>query len=343
MNCDQIQEHLSEYLDDRLDGGGRRAIEDHLASCPRCLPEVKLLSDAIKGVAGLPEMEPPPGFSDRVMTRIRKETEKPTLWSRLFQPFVIKIPLHATGLLLMIGLTVYLYRANAPMNREAGESAPSASAPLERAQPAETPEPIEQRGKKETPAISPPPSEPKRFADLKQSAPSEGNRPEPLSRKDGAPAAPSRVEGPMKSDASKTETGPAAGAPIRQGAAADPQGSPDIVLMLAAKENFRGTTAFTERIKEIAEHRGGKVFARIKEPDPENAGIQFWVSLPRSEYGGLKAELGQIGNVLSETQGAPAAPPSDVKLSSSIQVVVTFLLENPVDTGAPSPSLPSKK
>lgn len=130
MNCDQIQEQLSEYLDHRLeDADRRRAIEDHLASCPRCLPEAKQLRDGIKGVAGLPEVELPAGFSRRVMARVREEEAGPTLWKRLFQPLRIKIPLHATGLLLVVGLAVYLYQANEPAQMKMAQSLSSETAP----------------------------------------------------------------------------------------------------------------------------------------------------------------------------------------------------------------------
>ncbi|WDT76833.1 MAG: DUF2275 domain-containing protein [Candidatus Manganitrophus sp.] len=137
MNCDQIQEQLSEYLDNRLeDADRRRAIEDHLASCPRCLPEAKQLRDGIKGVAELPEVELPAGFSQRVMARVREEGAEPTLWERLFQPLRIKLPLHATGLLLVVGLAVFLYRSNEPMEQMV-QSIPSEAAPaLKQAPPA---------------------------------------------------------------------------------------------------------------------------------------------------------------------------------------------------------------
>ncbi|MFQ5541861.1 MAG: DUF2275 domain-containing protein, partial [Candidatus Binatia bacterium] len=74
--------------------------------------------------ADLPSVEPPLGFSQRVMTRIREEAERPRIWHRLFLPIRVKIPIHATALLLVGGFAVYLYQASQPSGTQLAKSLP---------------------------------------------------------------------------------------------------------------------------------------------------------------------------------------------------------------------------
>ncbi len=322
MNCHQIQEHLSLYLDNRLDKEKRREIEDHLASCPHCLPEAKLLSDGIRRVAGLPEIEPPAGFSQQVMTQIRSEAETPTLWARLFQPLTIKLPLHATALLLVVGLAVYLYRANEPIQREM--IAPSKRSDASPSLKQEGTKPIKPQREEDTPVMAAP-AERQRFADSNQSA-AETDRLESPAEEKRAPSAP--AQGLMKSKERRSDTESASGpASRRENIVPDPV-SPDAALTLSPHEATDKIAALTSRMKEAAERSGGKVFALIKDTPEGALKLNYWLNLPRSEYGRFKTELSQIGQILSESQPASAAPRSGLKPSPSMQIMVTVILEN---------------
>ncbi len=114
MNCEQVQARLSEYLEKSLEREVLEAVESHLSSCPRCQAEAEFLAESVRRVADLPSVEPPLGFSQRVMTRVREEAERPRLWQRLFLPISVKIPIHAAALLLVGGFAVVLYQANMP-------------------------------------------------------------------------------------------------------------------------------------------------------------------------------------------------------------------------------------
>ncbi len=124
MNCDQAQERASEYLEGLLDPGDYQSVQDHLSRCARCHAEVEALSRTIRAVTNLPPLEPPPGFSQKVMAHIREKAERPGIWERLFLPVRIKIPIHAVALLLVSGLALYLYQANRPLEREIRKSIP---------------------------------------------------------------------------------------------------------------------------------------------------------------------------------------------------------------------------
>jgi hypothetical protein len=325
MNCQEIQEHLSQYLDNRLDGEERREIEEHLAVCPRCLPEAKLLSDGIKGVAALPEIDPPAGFSKRIMTQIRSEAETPTLWARLFRPLTIKLPLHATALVLVAGLAVYLYRANDPIQQGmVAPSMPSVSAPSLKKEEAK---PIAPPLKEEAPvmAVPAPPLERQRFADSGRAADLTDRLESSAQEKR---AAPPPAQGLMKSMEGRSDTGPAAEASSQSGNIAADSASPDAALTLRADGAIDKTAALTSRIKEAAERSGGKVFALIKDPAEGTLKSNYWLNLPPSEYDRFKTELSRIGRIVSESQPAAAAPKSDLKPSPSIQVRITVIVEN---------------
>ncbi len=89
MNCDQVQARLSEYLEKSLEREVLEAVESHLSSCPLCQAEAEFLAESVRSVADLPSVEPPLGFSQRVMTRVREEAERPRLWQRLFFPISV--------------------------------------------------------------------------------------------------------------------------------------------------------------------------------------------------------------------------------------------------------------
>ena len=108
MNCDEIQAQLSEYLDRSLGAAPMALVEEHLAACPPCREETELLSEAIGQVAALPSVEPPLGFTQRVMAYVREIEPQPGLWHRLFLPLRQKLPVQATALVMLGILGAYL-------------------------------------------------------------------------------------------------------------------------------------------------------------------------------------------------------------------------------------------
>ena len=117
MNCGEVQKYLSDFLDKSLDNERAQAIEDHLAACSRCSEEMASLAECQRFVSGLPPVELPLGFTNRVMARVRKAANPPSLWERLFLPLRIKIPLQATAVVLVAVLAAYIYQKE-PLQRE---------------------------------------------------------------------------------------------------------------------------------------------------------------------------------------------------------------------------------
>jgi Predicted integral membrane protein (DUF2275)/Putative zinc-finger len=117
MNCGEVQKYLADFLDKSLDNERAWAIEDHLAACSRCSEEMASLAECQRLVSGLPAVELPLGFTNRVMARVREAANPPSLWERLFLPLRIKIPLQATAVVLIVVLAAYIYQKE-PLQRE---------------------------------------------------------------------------------------------------------------------------------------------------------------------------------------------------------------------------------
>jgi len=118
MNCDEIQTRLSEYVEKSLDAISAKGIELHLLSCSRCRVEAESLAECMQQVAGLPMVDPPLGFIQRVMAHVRDIDKTPSLWERLFFPLRVKIPLQATAVVLVGALAIVLSHKEESSNRQ---------------------------------------------------------------------------------------------------------------------------------------------------------------------------------------------------------------------------------
>ncbi|HEX2030658.1 MAG TPA: zf-HC2 domain-containing protein [Actinomycetota bacterium] len=69
-----MNEHppLADYVDGSLDRQDRARVEAHVRDCPACREEVELASAAREALAGLPDVEPPPGLTFEVRRRARR-------------------------------------------------------------------------------------------------------------------------------------------------------------------------------------------------------------------------------------------------------------------------------
>jgi anti-sigma factor RsiW len=115
MTCNEIENRLPAYLEDLLSPEEKKGITGHLASCPRCGRAFADLKKAEELVQGLAEVEPPPFFEQRIMSRVREEAgRKQGILRRLFYPLHIKIPLQALATLLVAVLAFHVYQQGDP-------------------------------------------------------------------------------------------------------------------------------------------------------------------------------------------------------------------------------------
>ena len=56
MNCEEVDKHLSEYLDESLDLAMATRVATHVISCAHCRAGSNELADCIQQVATLPAM-----------------------------------------------------------------------------------------------------------------------------------------------------------------------------------------------------------------------------------------------------------------------------------------------
>jgi len=71
VQCHDICELLSAYIDGMLDSSQAARVEEHIASCAVCKMEYEDLRTAVDLVRGLPEVAPPPEFHDRLQQKLR--------------------------------------------------------------------------------------------------------------------------------------------------------------------------------------------------------------------------------------------------------------------------------
>jgi len=70
MNCKEIDDLLSPYLDGELDSGTQQAVFRHLNECPDCHYEMTRIRKLIKMLSSLEEIDPPEDFSKKLSRRI---------------------------------------------------------------------------------------------------------------------------------------------------------------------------------------------------------------------------------------------------------------------------------
>ncbi len=114
--CKQIQDLLPAFLEGALSSGEHRLVHEHLATCQRCSAALEDLKKVALLVQGIDEVEPPPWFTQKVMSKVREEAgrKKGGVLDRLFYPLHVKVPIQALASLLIAVLALYVYRSVEP-------------------------------------------------------------------------------------------------------------------------------------------------------------------------------------------------------------------------------------
>jgi hypothetical protein len=110
MKCEEVQSQFSDYVEKTAEGPRAKGIENHLTGCPICSEEFSGLLQCRQLIASLPVLEPPLGFTTRVMANVAEAANKTSFWKRLFVPLKIKVPLEATAVMLLGILSFYVYQ-----------------------------------------------------------------------------------------------------------------------------------------------------------------------------------------------------------------------------------------
>lgn len=203
MNCEEVANHFSDYLDKSLDTATMTRVATHIIACPVCRAESNDLADCIEQVAGLPALDAPLGFAQRVMAHVREIEAKPTIWQWLFQSWSKKTPLQATAVVMVAVLAVFLYQKEEPLKQNdsmlftSPSAAPTASTGKERTKTREslTPAPLDSPAEKKLQATVQAPAEiTKPLADVASAKPSSS-----LSAPSELPQAPAPLKAEVES------------------------------------------------------------------------------------------------------------------------------------------------
>ncbi len=127
MNCQDIRELSSDYLDQRLTPPETSFIEEHLRSCSSCRQEIEVLRTTISLIGRLDPIETSADFLSQVYSKIEGKGTIERIKTWFFEPIKIKVPLEITALLLLGFLASHLYYRSPELPRESGFSAPSES------------------------------------------------------------------------------------------------------------------------------------------------------------------------------------------------------------------------
>ena len=115
MECSDIQQRLSAYIEDIISSEEKGLIEEHLKSCQQCNESLGDLKKTLEYVQNLEEIEPPPWLKQKVVARVRSEAEaKRGIFQRLFYPLHIKLPIEALAAILIAITTVYIFKTVQP-------------------------------------------------------------------------------------------------------------------------------------------------------------------------------------------------------------------------------------
>ncbi|MCG6552747.1 MAG: zf-HC2 domain-containing protein [Candidatus Magnetominusculus sp. LBB02] len=107
MNCNEVRDMLSAYMDGQIDGAKLLAIEGHIAECGACKEELRSLQAVAASLKGLATVKAPAGFENRLKERINA---RPKSFFDIL-PLSIKIPAGITALAITAVIAVYVYKS----------------------------------------------------------------------------------------------------------------------------------------------------------------------------------------------------------------------------------------
>jgi hypothetical protein len=109
MKCRDVQDMLSEYMDDILDKEKKLLVSEHLKLCKNCSAELSSLMQAVSLLKKKTAVLPPPDF----VLQVRKKIEERHWWKEalkiVFFPWYIKLPLEAVATVVIVCVLYFVY------------------------------------------------------------------------------------------------------------------------------------------------------------------------------------------------------------------------------------------
>jgi hypothetical protein len=110
MDCAQIKNLMSAYLDNVLDATNAKLLEQHLAACPTCAAELQALRSTLAALGSLQKLAAPADFLDRVHLRLEQPSGVRRFLHALLFPWRVKLPLGLAGAVATALLVVLTYQ-----------------------------------------------------------------------------------------------------------------------------------------------------------------------------------------------------------------------------------------
>jgi len=103
MQCSEIKELISSYIDDQLGPDEKEAFSFHIRSCPGCREVLEEVQAVHELFASAGRFSAPYGFTTRVMASL--ETKEPVRWRALFTLQPIILPAMKVAFALIVAIT----------------------------------------------------------------------------------------------------------------------------------------------------------------------------------------------------------------------------------------------
>ena len=115
MECKEIEDKLSSYIDNQLSSEERMIVAEHLKECSKCSLVMEELKKTVAHIQTIEETEPPPWLEQKIMSKVREEAEqKQGMLHKLFFPRRLKIPLQAAATIAIAVTAFFTFRAIEP-------------------------------------------------------------------------------------------------------------------------------------------------------------------------------------------------------------------------------------
>lgn len=108
MDCREIRERLSEFIDGVLGGREASEVKAHLDQCDACSEAHRSMVNIIGHMQKMERIEEPADFLEKVNARMDQRVSSTGLMRRLFLPLRVKIPLELAAAAVVIAVIVYL-------------------------------------------------------------------------------------------------------------------------------------------------------------------------------------------------------------------------------------------
>ncbi|HQN18668.1 MAG TPA: zf-HC2 domain-containing protein [Syntrophobacteraceae bacterium] len=312
MQCAQVTERLSEYVDGLLDRSTRERLENHLAQCQSCSGELAALRAYLKATDSVERLRAPADFLEKVHERLEQPTffEKAAAW--LFFPLKLKLPIELAGVAMASLLIILLFHGVEP-----GREMLSLSSPVKA--PVSAPAPLVATESKEgQTAVAP------------QASGQAADRPTLAAKTKGAlereaarsvelvlwlkPAAPVSAVAEAESNKPMREGKPPSGpgSAIREqtsgmkARSAPPSPASPAVVGEAGKSGADGSGTIHSRLKELVDGVGGSVLS-VEYGEKALLPKKMVVQVPARSYRGFLDELRSLGRLEGRTERVDVA------------------------------------